>query len=144
MLCGAPAALSVTANVAVRRPVAAGVKVTPTVQVPPGGTEAPVQVSVAAGTAKSPALAPTGASAVMASGARPVLVTVAVRVALVAPTSWLGKVTGAAPKAGMIAAILPVTLKRLVCTPPAGSPGPVMLKRLLPVGLPTIVCGVTA
>src|SRR5256885_2252993 len=144
MLCGLPPALSVTDSAAARAPAAPGVKVTPTLQVAPGATEAPVQVSVAGGTAKSPALAPVGATAVMASGARPVFVTVAVCAVLVTPTSWLAKATGELPNAGMIAAILPVTLYRFVCAPPTGSPGPLMLKKLWPVGPPTIACGVTA
>src|SRR6266705_3193196 len=38
---------------------------------------------------------------------------------------------------------LPVTTKRGVCTPPAGRSGPSTLKKLVPQGLPVMVCGVS-
>src|SRR5438094_3201718 len=38
---------------------------------------------------------------------------------------------------------LPVTVKRGVCTPPAGRSGPSTLKKLVPQGLPVMVCGVS-
>jgi hypothetical protein len=83
-VCGLFAALSLIERVAVRFPVADGVKVTLTVQVPLGVTVAPVQV--AALLAKSPAFVPPIVTVEMVRLAVPELVTVSVWGALVVPT----------------------------------------------------------
>ena len=72
MVCGLPVALSVRVTAAVKEPLAAGVKVTLTVQLAPAATLAP-QVLV---WAKLPALAPVSAWLVRVYAALPVLFTV--------------------------------------------------------------------
>jgi hypothetical protein len=82
--CVLPAALvllSVKVTVPLAAPVAAGVNVTLTVQVPLGVTVAPVQVSALL--AKSLAFAPPSVAVVMVRLSGPVLVTVTVWAALV-------------------------------------------------------------
>lgn len=74
MLCGLLLALSVRVMVAERVPVTAGVKVTPTEQLPPTATGVP-QVLVCA---KSPGLVPPSTNALMLSVTLPVLLTVTV------------------------------------------------------------------
>ena len=76
--------MSVRINEALRSPVAEGVKVTLTVQVPLGVTVAPVQVSALV--AKSLAFVPPTVTVERVRLAVPVLVTVAVCAALVVPT----------------------------------------------------------
>src|SRR5206468_6426998 len=76
-------------------------------------------------------------------GARPLFLTVTVRVTVVL-TRWVpnAPLPGAAKKIGKGAtASLPSTVNRLVLIPPAGSPGPVTRTKLFAV--PTTVCGVT-
>ena len=84
-VCGLFAALSLIERVAVRFPVADGVKVTLTVQVPLGVTVAPVQVSALL--AKSLAFEPVSPTLVMVRFAVPLLVTVRPVPALAVPTS---------------------------------------------------------
>ncbi len=85
---GLPLALSAMRRVAVRAPLAEGVKVTLTVQLPPAATELP-QVLV---WAKSPALVPVKARLVTLKAALPELVRVTVCAVLVEPTARLAKV----------------------------------------------------
>jgi hypothetical protein len=85
-VCGLFAALSLIESVAVRRPVAEGVKVTLTAQVPLGITVAPVQVSALL--AKSPAFVPPIVTVEMVRLPVPVLVTVTLCAALVVSRSW--------------------------------------------------------
>ena len=87
--CGLSLALSLKESVAVRPALAAGVKVTLMAQVLPGATVTPMQVSTLL--PKSPAFAPISPTLVIARLAVPLLVTVSVCAALVAPTSWLPK-----------------------------------------------------
>ena len=79
----APLLLSVTVRVPLRAPVAAGLKLTLIVQVPPAATGVE-QVLVSP---KSPALAPETATLLTVSAAVPALETVTVWAALVVPTS---------------------------------------------------------
>src|SRR3989442_1437922 len=77
--CGLPGASSVMVTVAVRAPVAAGVKLTLIVQLAPGATEpAPVGQVLPAAKAKSAAWAPVMVMLVRFSGAPPLLVRVTV------------------------------------------------------------------
>ena len=91
-VCGLPGALSANDKVAARAPVAVGVKVTLTVQVPFWATLAPVQVSALV--AKSPGLVPPRLSVLMLSVAVPLLVTVTVWAELAVSRSWVLKATG--------------------------------------------------
>ena len=84
-VCGLFAALSLIESVAVRLPVADGVNVTLTVQVPLGVSVAPAQVSALL--AKSLAFEPVSPMLVMARFAVPLLVTVKPWPGLVVPTS---------------------------------------------------------
>jgi len=87
--CG-PGALSVIVTIADRPPLAEGVKITLIVQLAPAARLVP-QVPLLA---KSPALAPSRLIPLMLIGAaRPLLVSVIVRVALTWPTIWLPKPT---------------------------------------------------
>jgi hypothetical protein len=87
-LWGLPMALSVKETAAVRDPLAAGVKVTLIVQLPPAATLAP-QVLV---WTKSPGLAPERAMLEIVKAAEPVLFSVTAWAVLVVPTDWLAKV----------------------------------------------------
>src|SRR5437879_7873769 len=79
-------------TVAARTPVAAGVKLTLSVQLAPGATEpAPVGQVLPAAKAKSAACAPVMVMLVRFSGAPPLLVRVTVCAALVVPTRCLPK-----------------------------------------------------
>src|SRR5947209_3062997 len=90
--CGLPGASSVMVTVAVRAPVAAGVKLMLIVQLAPGATEpAPVGQVLPAAKAKSAACAPMMVMLVRFSGAPPLLVRVTVCAGLVVPTRWLPK-----------------------------------------------------
>src|SRR6266849_2066247 len=83
--CGLSAASSVMFTVAARAPVAAGVKLTPIVQLVPGATEpAPVGQVLPAAKAKSAACAPVMVMLVRLSGAASLLVSVTFCPALVA------------------------------------------------------------
>jgi len=84
-LCGLPLALSLKLSEALRLPVADGVNVTLTVQVPLGITVAPVHVSALL--AKSLAFEPVSPTLVIARFAVPLLVTVRPWPALAVPTS---------------------------------------------------------
>jgi hypothetical protein len=84
-VCGLPGALEVTVSDAVREPAVEGVKVTLTVQVPLGTTEAPEHVSALL--AKSPALVPVRLTLEIVRLAVPVLVSVIACGMLVVPTS---------------------------------------------------------
>ena len=81
-VCGLPLALSVTATLAVRVPVAVGLNVTLIVQLAPALTELP-QVLL---WAKSPLLVPVMAMPLMLSAALPALDRVIDCAALLAPT----------------------------------------------------------
>src|SRR2546427_8218873 len=85
--CGLPGASSVMVTVAVRAPVAAGVKLMLIVQLAPGATE-PAQVGqvLSAAKAKSAACAPVMVMLVRFSGAPPLLVSVTFCAGLVVPT----------------------------------------------------------
>jgi hypothetical protein len=93
-LCGLPAALSAIRSDAVRAPVAVGVKVTFTVQLPPAATGAARQVLELM--AKSPGLVPARVRLLIDSGALPVLLTVTVRAAAVVLVVWFPNATPAA------------------------------------------------
>ena len=82
--CGLPAALSVKVRVALRPPLAVGVKVTPTEHVPPDATGTPEQVSLLI--AKSLGFAPPIVTVETVRFAVPLLVTVSACAALGAPT----------------------------------------------------------
>src|SRR2546427_414264 len=85
--CGLLAASSVMVTVAVRAPVAAGVKLMLIVQLAPGATEpAPVGQVLPAAKAKSAACAPEMVMLVRFSGVPPLLVSVRFCAALVVPT----------------------------------------------------------
>src|SRR2546426_837470 len=85
--CGLPGASSVMVTVAVRAPVAAGVKLMLIVQLAPGATEpAPVGQVLPAAKAKSAACAPVMVMLVRFSGVPPLLVSVRFCAALVVPT----------------------------------------------------------
>lgn len=86
--CGLPAALSVTTNAPSRTPVAVGLKVSETMQLPLAASVAPQLFEAIA---KSPALAPPSAMPLMFKRAPPVLPMVTVIAALVAPCAVLGK-----------------------------------------------------
>jgi hypothetical protein len=113
--CGLLPALSLKESVAVRLPIAAGVKVTLMAQVLPGATRAPVQVSTLL--PKSPAFAPVSPTLVMVRLAVPLLVTVSVCAALVAATTRLPKSRLAAE--GVKAAAMPVPVRFTVWGLPA-------------------------
>jgi hypothetical protein len=87
---GVSAALSLIVRVASREPVAKGVKVTLTEQVPLGATLTLEQLSAAV-LAKSAALLPPRLTVLIFNVAVPLLVTVKVRAILVVPTGWLPK-----------------------------------------------------
>jgi hypothetical protein len=90
VLCGDPAALSVTVIAALKLAADAGVKVTEIVQSAPAATELP-HVLV---WAKSAAPVPVIAMLVIASAALPVLVNVAVCAALVVPLNTVNVSVG--------------------------------------------------
>src|SRR3989441_4630204 len=88
--CGLPTASSVMFTAAARAPGAAGVKLTPIVQLVPGATEpAPVGQVLPAAKAKSAACAPVMVMLVRFSGAPPLLVRVTVCAALEVGTRCL-------------------------------------------------------
>jgi len=95
-VCGLFAALSLIESVAARLPVAEGVKVTLTAQVPSGITVAPEQVSALF--AKSLAFVPPIVTVDVVRLTVPVLVTVSVWVALVVLRGWLPKLKPGADK----------------------------------------------
>src|SRR4051812_37856339 len=123
---------SVRSRLALSAPVRPGVDATSTVHVAPEASVVPVQVSALV--AKLAASGPEIAAAVIGCvGARPVFLTVIVRVTVV-PTRCVPKSPppGAVKKIGNGApASLPSTVKRFVEIPPAGSPGPVTRTKLL-------------
>jgi hypothetical protein len=84
-LCGLFAALSVIVRLAVLFPLAVGLKVTLSAQLPLGITVAPVQVSALL--AKSPAFVPVSPTLAIVRFPLPLLVTVSVWAALVVPSS---------------------------------------------------------
>jgi hypothetical protein len=86
---GDPAALSAMLTVDVRFPVAVGLNVTETVQLPDTATGV-VQVLVCM---KSPAFVPVSETLVMVSGELPLLVTVNIWAALADAVGWLENVT---------------------------------------------------
>ena len=104
-LPGKSLVLSVMIKVAVRLPVALGLKVTLTVQLVPPANELP-QVVVSP---KSPGLPPVNAMLLIIRAAFPVLLSVNVWALLVVPVVWLGKF-------------------RLVAVMPAMGPDPVPVK----------------
>src|SRR3989442_5051048 len=88
--CGLPTASSVMFTAAARAPGAAGVKLTPIVQLAPEVTEpAPVGQVLPAAKAKSAACAPVMVMLVRFSGAASLLVSVTICPTLVVPTRWL-------------------------------------------------------
>ena len=115
LVCGEPVALSVTESVAVSVPAAVGSKVTEMVQEEPAAS-APPQVFVAA---KAALLVPVKLMLAIASGALPVLVSVAVCAVLFVPVSMEPKsrVEGVSVAAGAAAAV-PVPVRVLVCGEP--------------------------
>jgi hypothetical protein len=113
--CGLPVALSAKLRLALRAPLTAGVKVTPTTQVPLDMTVAPEQVSLLM--AKSLAFAPPIVTVEMVRCAVPLLVTVSVCAALGTPTSSLPKSRLAAE--GVKAVTMPVPLSATVRGLPA-------------------------
>src|SRR5947209_2807696 len=87
IVCGLPGASSTMFSVALRIPVASGVKLTLIVQLAPGATEpAPLGQVLPAAKAKSAACAPVMVMLVRFSGASPLLVSVTFCAALVVPT----------------------------------------------------------
>ena len=115
--CGLPVALSAKVRLALRVPLTAGVKVTPTTQAPLGATVAPAQVSLLI--AKSLGFAPPIVTVETVRFAAPLLVTVSVCAALGAPTSWLPKSRLAAES--VKAEAMPVPLTGMMCGLPAAS-----------------------
>jgi hypothetical protein len=89
-LWGVAGALSAMSRLAVRVPVALGVKVTDKVQLDEGAIVAPLHVS--ADLAKSAAFAPDSVTLLTISGAFPVFWTVMVCAVLVVPVFWEAKV----------------------------------------------------
>src|SRR5207302_10839847 len=88
--CGLPTASSVMFTAAARAPGAAGVKLTPIVQLAPGVTEpAPVGQVLPAAKAKSAACVLAFATLFRSSGAASLLVSVTFCPTLVVPTRWL-------------------------------------------------------
>jgi hypothetical protein len=106
-----PAALLPIVRVAVRAPVAPGVKATLTVQVAPGATAAAQPAAV-----KSAAFAPPTVSPVMFSGLLPGLDTVTVWAAEVLPTSWSANVRAAGATAICACTPVPVSAIGAACT----------------------------
>lgn len=84
-LCGLPVALSAIVTLALRLPVAEGVKVTPIAQLLPAASVLGLIGHVFVW-AKSPAFVPPTPMLVMVSGAAPLLVSVTDCAALVVPT----------------------------------------------------------
>jgi hypothetical protein len=109
-LCGEPVALSVTESVALRLAADAGEKVTEMVQLAPAASDSP-QVFV---WAKSAAFVPAIAMLVIDSAALPVLVSVAVCAALVAPLSAVNVSDGGVSDATGAATTTAVTVTVLV------------------------------
>lgn len=111
MLCGLLAALSVNFNEALSPPMVLGVKVTLTVQVAFGATDALLQVSALM--AKSAAFVPLTATAVNVRFALPVLVTVTVIAEVFAPCGWLpkGRLDGEGVKTGADGVPVPVSAR---------------------------------
>src|SRR5207302_1207676 len=92
IVCGLPGASSTMFSVALRIPVASGVKLTLIVQLAPGATEpAPLGQVLPAAKAKSAACAPVMVMLVRFSGAPPLFVRVTFCAGLVVPTRWLPK-----------------------------------------------------
>src|SRR5438874_2124413 len=91
-LCGLPDALSLMDKLAVRVPVAVGVKVTLTVHEAPAASVLGLigQLLV---WAKSLALVPVSPMLVMVRAPVPLLVSVTVWAALLVPTAWFAKLT---------------------------------------------------
>jgi hypothetical protein len=93
MICGLPAALSVSAMVPVRVPVALGLNWGVITQEAPGAIVMPMHWLLRS--RKSIAFAPPCVSALKKTDEVPALVTVTVWAGLVVPTSWAGNVTAA-------------------------------------------------
>jgi hypothetical protein len=124
-VCGLPAALSDALRVALRVPLAEGVKVTLMGHVASAATELPhVLVS-----AKSPALAPVSMMLVMLSGAPPLFVIVTAWALLVVPSDWLANVKLAGDKTA-VAAATPVPDSEILRLEPP------QLNDMCPVALP--------
>ena len=117
-LCGLPAASSLILRVALRLPLAEGVKVTETVQVAFTASVAGLlgQVFVCA---KSAALVPANAMPLIVKGAVPLFVSVTDFAALVAPTSCDPKLKLAGDR--LTAGAVPVPLTPTLCGLPAAS-----------------------
>jgi len=104
--CGPPVALSVTATLPCRTPVADGVKITLRVQAAPAESDV---------THPEAEKSPVAAAAVMVNVPVPVFVTVTVLAALATPLAWLPKFTLTAEKPIAGAFALPVPNKRIRC-----------------------------
>jgi hypothetical protein len=129
-VCGLFTALSVMERLAVRVPLAVGLKVSVTVHVPLTASVLGLSGHVLVWE-KSPVFVPLNPMAVIVSGAVPVLVTVTDCVGLLVPTDWLRKVrlVGLRDTAGAV----PVPLKDTVWGLPAALSAMEMLALRLPV-----------
>src|SRR3989475_10893965 len=120
IVCGLPGASSTMFSVALRIPVASGVKLTLIVQLAPGATEpAPLGQVLPAAKAKSAACAPVMVMLVRFSGA-PLLVRVTVCAALVVPTRCLPKALLVAESVA-VGGVTPVPVSGTDCGLPAAS-----------------------
>jgi hypothetical protein len=131
-LCGVSAALSAIDTPAEREPEAPGENVTEIVHVAFTPSVAGLSGHVFV-CAKSPAFAPATAIPVIANGAVPEFVSVAVFAALVVPTVWLAKVrlVGVSVTAGAV----PLPVSGTVC----GLPPALSVTERLAVRLPVVV-----
>src|SRR5947209_3370950 len=121
IVCGLPEASSTMFSVALRIPVASGVKLTLIVQLAPGATEpAPLGQVLPAAKAKSAACAPVMVMLVRFSGALPLLVRVTVCAALVVPTRCLPKALLVAESVA-VGGVTPVPVSDTDCGLPGAS-----------------------
>src|SRR5438128_578614 len=119
--CGLPGASSVMVTVAVRAPVAAGVKLMLIVQLAPGATEpAPVGQVLPAAKAKSAACAPVMVMLVRFSGVPPLLVSVRFCAALAVLMRCLSKKVSVADGV-VVGGVTPMPVSDTDCGLPAAS-----------------------
>src|SRR2546427_358674 len=123
IVCGLPGASSTMFSVALRIPVASGVKLTLIVQLAPGATEpAPLGQVLPAAKAKSAACAPVMVMLVRFSGASPLLVSVTFCAALVVPTRCSPNALLVAESVA-VGGVTPVPVSDTDCGLPAASSG---------------------
>jgi hypothetical protein len=123
-VCGLPEALSVKESEAVREPVAQGLKVTLTAQVPLGITVAPVQVSTLL--EKSFASVPLSFTLAIVRFHIPLLVTVTLWAALVVSRAWLGNVRPGEDKVAGLETKFPTKFEALTVPIPVAKSHPVV------------------